>query len=172
MSNFRRHPLISLTLAGMMISFASWSSAETYTEERLPCLNQTETKQPFFGDLHIHSRLSFDSYLSSQRNGPDEVYDYAKGMPITLPGADGEQRVIAQIDRPLDFAALTDHGEFLGQVSACQNPKRSWANCGQCAICHVRIICGFNSCPPAGGQALGAERRQAIAQWSLLVRRL
>ena len=133
MSKTRIHALLPLVLAGSLTTFSGGALATEYSEERAPCLNQTETNRPFFGDLHIHSRLSFDSYLSSQRNGPDEVYDYAKGKAITLPGADGEQRVIAQIDRPLDFAALTDHGEFLGQVSACQNPDtllgKLWPMC-------------------------------------------
>lgn len=125
------------------LPFTLWSLAasplliatedRTYTEEREACDQYSATKRPLFGDLHIHSRLSFDSYLSSQRNGPDEVYEYAKGLPITVPGADGEQTVIAQIDRPLDFAALTDHGEFLGQVEACQNPDtmlgKLWPMC-------------------------------------------
>ena len=122
----------TLTLSAFCVSALASDKGE-YTEDREACSQYSITKRPLFGDLHIHSRLSFDSYLSSQRNGPDEVYNYAKGLPLTLPGANGEQTVIAQIDRPLDFAALTDHGEFLGQVDACQNPDsilgKLWPMC-------------------------------------------
>ena len=72
-----------------------------------------------FGDLHVHTGLSFDAYISSIRLGPDDAYRYAKGEPLALPGADGKPGNIARIDRPLDFAAVTDHGEFLGQVRVC-----------------------------------------------------
>ena len=39
-----------------------------------------------------------------------------------------------QIDRPLDFAAVTDHGEFLGQLSVCTLDSSRlgywWPHCG------------------------------------------
>lgn len=114
-------------------SFPAETARQSYSEIREPCLDYAVHKKPLFGDLHTHSSLSFDAYLSSQRNGPTETYQYAKGYPITLPNADGKQTVTAQIDRPLDFAALTDHGEFLGQVDACKTPDslfgRLWPMC-------------------------------------------
>ena len=76
---------------------------------------------PFFGDLHIHTRYSFDSYLSNQKNDPDGAYEYATGQVITLPDAYGDQTLSAQIDRPIDFAAVTDHGQFLGEVALCDS---------------------------------------------------
>ncbi len=86
-----------------------------------PCAVSSDTKLPFFGDLHIHTRYSFDSYLSNQKNDPDGAYEYAKGRVITLPNAYGDQTVSAQIDRPIDFAAVTDHGQFLGEVALCDS---------------------------------------------------
>ncbi|PLW70481.1 hypothetical protein C0039_02440 [Pseudohalioglobus lutimaris] len=72
-----------------------------------------------FGDLHVHTSYSFDSYVSSQRNDPSAAYRYAKGEAITLPDADGEQTLTARIQRPLDFTAVTDHAEFLGPINLC-----------------------------------------------------
>jgi hypothetical protein len=72
-----------------------------------------------FGDLHVHTSYSFDSFVSSQRNDPWAAYRYAKGEAITLPDADANQVILAQIQRPLDFTAVTDHAEFLGPINLC-----------------------------------------------------
>ncbi len=115
-------------LCTTLLVLAGPGQAETAferTEPRQPCDHYTATKQPMFGDLHVHSSYSFDSYGSNQRNDPWEAYRYAKGEAITLPDAQGEQTIRAQIQRPLDFTALTDHGETMGQMGVCTiNPGR------------------------------------------------
>ena len=88
-------------------------------EPRAACDANSPTRMALFGDLHIHTGLSFDAFISSIRLGPEDAYRYAKGEAIRLPGADGQPADEVTIDRPLDFAAVTDHGEFLGQVSVC-----------------------------------------------------
>lgn len=103
-----------------MLTLGILSSLSAQADEA-PCAVSSETKLPFFGDLHIHTRYSFDSFLSNQKNDPDGAYEYAKGEVITLPDAYGEQTVSAQIDRPIDFAAVTDHGQFLGEVALCDS---------------------------------------------------
>jgi hypothetical protein len=78
-----------------------------------------------FGDLHVHTSYSFDSYVSSQRNDPWAAYRYARGLPIPLSDEDAEQSVTARIQRPLDFAAVTDHSEFIGPINICtQDPGK------------------------------------------------
>lgn len=95
------------------------------TEEREPCDQYSPTKRPMFGDLHVHTSLSFDSYVSSQRNDPNAAYRYAKGETITLSDEDSNQIVRARIQRPLDFTAVTDHAEFLGPINLCtQDPGK------------------------------------------------
>ena len=69
---------------------------------------------PFFGDLHVHSAWSLDSYVNFNRVGPREAYRFATGEPVTLSGG----RVV-RIDRPLDFAAVTEHAEYLGELRLC-----------------------------------------------------
>lgn len=96
-----------------------------YSEERIKCSNFEPIRQPLFGDLHVHTKYSFDSYLSGQRNNPDQAYRYAKGESITLPDANNEPTVTAKIGRPLDFTSITDHAEFLGQINVCT--ENSWS---------------------------------------------
>ncbi|MBW2712371.1 MAG: DUF3604 domain-containing protein, partial [Deltaproteobacteria bacterium] len=38
------------------------------TEVREDCAGYDALRRPFFGDLHVHTSYSFDSYISSQRN--------------------------------------------------------------------------------------------------------
>jgi hypothetical protein len=103
------------------------------TEEREACTVSDPLRQPLFGDLHVHSSYSFDSYISSQRNDPLDAYRYAKGEAIFLPDESGNPTVEARIQRPLDFAAVTDHAEFLGQINVCTTDSGQlgywWPHC-------------------------------------------
>ncbi len=70
-----------------------------------------DNRQAFFGDLHIHTGLSTDAYILGVRSEPNDVYKFAKGKVIEH----GAGYPI-QISRPLDFAAVTDHAEYMGQA--------------------------------------------------------
>lgn len=93
------------------------------TEEREPCDNYQELRQPFFGETHVHTSFSFDSYVFSNRNDPNDAYLFAKGEPVSLPDAlavNGEpQTRTTQINAPLDFTAVTDHSELFGEMQIC-----------------------------------------------------
>jgi len=120
----RPRRLFLAATAGILVqlfSTAAWPQNLPFerTEEREPCDNYTASKRPMFGDLHVHTSYSFDSYVSSQRNDPWGAYRYAKGEPIVLSDPDAGQTVKAQIQRPLDFTSVTDHSEFLGPIDLC-----------------------------------------------------
>ena len=66
-----------------------------------------------WGDTHTHSSLSNDAYLLGNRFAdPDTAYRFAKGEPVLHPYHQARVR----IRRPLDFLAVTDHAEYLGQL--------------------------------------------------------
>ena len=81
-------------------------------------LAEDETKNVYFGDLHVHSSLSFDSYIFGNRLSLDESYRVAKGEAIE--NVEGE---IMQLRTPLDFAAITDHSESFGIHEGCDDEE-------------------------------------------------
>ena len=89
------------------------------TEQRAPCARSEPLRIPLFGDLHVHTLYSFDSYVSSQRNDPAAAYRFARGEPLVLPDEEGRPTITVQLRRPLDFAAVTDHAEYLGPIELC-----------------------------------------------------
>ncbi|MCH2173146.1 DUF3604 domain-containing protein [Myxococcota bacterium] len=93
------------------------------TEVRETCSNYQPLKQPLFGDTHIHTRLSMDASVQDTRNTPDDAYRFARGERIGLQPYDAEGKAIrsAKLRRPLDWTALSDHAEMLGEVRICSD---------------------------------------------------
>ncbi len=73
----------------------------------------------YFGDLHIHSRWSFDAYSMQVPVGPEEAYRYARGEAI--PHISGKE--IRMTGPPLDFMALTEHGTYMGVSASVDDPN-------------------------------------------------
>ena len=103
-------------------------------EDREPCSSYVENKIPLFGDLHVHTALSLDAHTQGTLNTPDDAYLYAKGQSLYLQPyqEDGTSLRISKLNQPLDFAAVTDHAELLGEVRLCINPNSKKYNSLQC----------------------------------------
>ena len=55
---------------------------------------------------------------------PDDAYAFASGKTLNLETS-GHLRSaqLQKIDRPLDFAAVTDHAEWLAETALCTSPE-------------------------------------------------
>ncbi len=95
-----------------------------YSEPREPCLDYAPLKKPLFGDLHVHTSFSFDAAANTTGGTPVDAHNFARGeaIPFWPIGPDGNPAGTFRIDRPLDFLAVTDHGEFLGERALCRDP--------------------------------------------------
>ncbi len=95
------------------------------TEERAPCDAFDPLRQPFFGDLHVHTRYSADAAIYGTKADPRDAYDFARGGEIAVADGDEQPTRRARLARRLDFAAVTDHAEFIGEVDLCSTPASS-----------------------------------------------
>ena len=78
------------------------------------------SREAYFGDLHIHTQYSFDAFIFNVRATPDDAYKFARGEAIDHPAG----FKIQLQSGPLDFAAVTDHSEYLGVMPRSQ-PARA-----------------------------------------------
>jgi len=67
-------------------------------------------KEAYFGEQHLHTQYSLDAFLGGEALTPDEAYKFAQGAEVEVSG------VKFKIDQPLDWAAVTDHAEYLGEM--------------------------------------------------------
>jgi Protein of unknown function (DUF3604) len=64
----------------------------------------------YWGDLHVHSNYSPDSFaFGNSRLTPDNAFKFARGEQVS---ASNGMKV--QLQRPLDFLLVADHAEFIG----------------------------------------------------------
>ena len=125
--SLNKNPLFLLALVPLAILGAcdsvGFRPPFEITEIREPCDNYQALRQPFFGETHVHTSYSFDAYVFSNWNDPNAAYQFAKGQPLLLPdvfAVSGEpQTRTAQINKALDFTAVTDHSELFGEMQIC-----------------------------------------------------
>ncbi len=105
------------------------------------CNDYSEQRQAFFGDLHIHTGISADAMLFGTTNRPDDAYAFARGKTIYINKVftDNSEPTEAKIERPLDFAAVTDHAENIGTVSLCTDPNSDVYDIEDCQFVRQRL---------------------------------
>ena len=103
---------------------------------REPCTDRDPLRRAFFGDLHVHTGVSMDARIQGTTTTPDDAYRFARGEKIGLSpfAADGTPDRWAQLDRPLDFAAVTDHAEWMAETSLCTDAGSPAYDTEECRI--------------------------------------
>ena len=107
-------PLISLfkkMQSDSALEVVDFSVDSTKNTNSRPMPNKD--RNPYYGDLHVHTKYSFDAYVFGVTASPDDAYRYAKGAAVKHPlGYEMKLR------EPLDFYAVTDHGFYMGMIQA------------------------------------------------------
>ena len=78
-----------------------------------PEIASNPNRNAYFGDLHVHTRYSFDAFIFGTRATPDDAYGFAKGG-----GLRHVSGLEMKMNKPLDFQAVTDHATYLGMLPA------------------------------------------------------
>jgi hypothetical protein len=97
---------------------------------------RSATRNAYFGDLHIHTAFSYDARPFGTETTPADAYRFAKGEPLPAPPYDENRNPTTsqQLKRPLDFAAVTDHSEFFGEMKLCFDPDSSVYDVRSCRL--------------------------------------
>jgi len=127
-------------ISKLFLTAEPWQPPPAAAAKRAPapreaCSHYVDDRQPLFGDLHLHTAYSMDANALGTKTLPNDAYAFAKGDPITLYGGTPDaEPVTISIDRPLDFAAVTDHAEWMAEVALCTTPGSSSYDSTGCAI--------------------------------------
>ncbi len=102
--------------------------ALTATGAGAKCKNSSALKNAYFGEMHNHTSYSLDAYGFGTRTDPAASYAFARGAAVDVatgfdagagevPGPFGV--TIEESGGALDFAAVTDHAEWLSTDYGC-----------------------------------------------------
>jgi hypothetical protein len=111
--------LINITVISLFLVAGCTESLEneisTIDPKTTPVVvERVDTRNAYFGDLHVHTKNSFDAFITGTRTNADDAYRFAKGDTID----NGAGKDITISGAPLDFYGVTDHGEYMGVLAA------------------------------------------------------
>lgn len=78
-----------------------------------PPARSDKPERVFFGNVHLHTRNSADSFILGEVNAtPEMAYRFARGERVMSTNG-----LPVQLREPLDFLAVSDHAEYMGLLS-------------------------------------------------------
>ncbi len=96
-----------LSLASVL--FVLSVHAQEPQEKRYTPPPDTHPAQVYWGDAHIHTRISIDSSLWGNTLGPADTYKFVRGGEVT-----SFKGWTAKLGRPLDWTVVSDHSDAYG----------------------------------------------------------
>mgnify|MGYP006378084101 FL=1 len=79
-----------------------------------PAVPNNPLKEAYFGEQHVHTAYSLDAYIGGARLTPSDAYRFAKGEEVEVGGVKVRMKA-------LDWAAVTDHAEYIGEMYSTLN---------------------------------------------------
>ena len=105
------HKLIqgsTIAVLALAVSLSASAAEPSLADQKL--LYSTPVRENltnlYWGDLHLHSKLSADAYILQARLTKDQAFKFARGETVQA-----DNGMPAKLRRPLDFLAVTDHAE-------------------------------------------------------------
>jgi len=118
---FIRQTLHAVPIALTVLSAPAVLSAQAALSAPAETCGRTDGEpQLLWGDLHVHTSLSLDAYAFGSIATPADAYRFARGESLTLDTGE-----TVSIERPLDFAAVTEHAATLDLMHTCVDPLNS-----------------------------------------------
>lgn len=108
-------PLCALICAAVAGEARAQSDTQASVSEAEAAVPQNPLKDAYFGETHVHTGVSMDAFIAGNRLTPEDAYRFARGEEIMVNGS------LHKIKRPLDFVAVTDHSEFMGEAYSLMN---------------------------------------------------
>ncbi len=104
--------------------------------EKPRCADWQADRQLLFGDLHVHTKYSLDASTQGTRTSPADAYRFARGGRLGVQPwlPNGEALRHLRLERPLDFAAVTDHAELFGEREICLDNAYPAYSSWQCKL--------------------------------------
>jgi hypothetical protein len=121
----RKQAVVLLILVGSLVVATGVQSQDVDPAHR----------SAFFGELHLHTTMSFDAWTFGTKVTPDQAYKFARGETVMVPAEQVSTQqgkpvtgpVPAKRAWPLDFTAVTDHSEYLGALHQLDDPSTAFS---------------------------------------------
>ena len=126
---------LSVVAIASVLAVASGSAGAGDTPSQ-QCPTYDPLRQPFFGDLHVHTNNSVDAFVFDVVNGPRDAYVFARGGEVGMTPVDIDRKPTRtwKLRRPLDFTAVTDHSEGFGVTRVCRDPTSPAYSLPECQL--------------------------------------
>jgi hypothetical protein len=126
-----RHLLLATAFAAAGASFALAQETPTPPNQTYKSNLPADQRHAYFGEMHLHTTMSFDAWSFGTKITPDQAYKFGRGETVMVPieQVNAQQHVGATADVPakrswpLDFMAVTDHSEAMGVLTQLDDPN-------------------------------------------------